>query len=83
MGYTYPVKKLLTYGSCQEMTRWPDYLKLGLTHEHAPELIRMVTDREFLWADQNSLAVWAPVHAWRALAQLRAEEAINPLIGLL
>ena len=82
MDYTYPVKKLLTYGSCQEMMRWPDYLKVGLTHEHVPELIRMVTDRELLWADQNSLEVWAPVHAWRALAQLRAEEAINPLIGL-
>ena len=58
MDYTYPAKKLLTYGSCKEMTRWPDYLKLGLTHEHVPELIRMVKDRELLWADQNSLAVW-------------------------
>lgn len=82
MDYIYPVKKLLTYGSCQEMTRWPDYLTLGLTHEHVSELICMVTDRELLWADQNTLEVWAPVHAWRALAQLRAEEAIKPLIGL-
>jgi hypothetical protein len=82
MDYTDPVKKLLTYGSCQEMPRWPDYLKLGLTHEHVSELIRMVTDRELLWADQDSLEVWAPVHAWRVLAQLRVEEAIRPLIGL-
>ena len=42
----------------------------------------MVTDRELLWADQNSEEVWAPAHAWRALGQLRAVEAIKPLIGL-
>jgi len=42
----------------------------------------MVTDRELLRADQNSLVVWAPVHAWRALAQIRAEEAIKPIIEL-
>jgi hypothetical protein len=29
------------------------------------------------------LAVWAPVHAWRTLGQLRAEAAIEPLITLL
>jgi hypothetical protein len=82
MNYSDPVKKLLTYGSCQEILGWPDYLKIGLTREHVPELVRMVTDRELLWADQDSIEVWAPVHAWRALGQLRAEEAIKPLIGL-
>ena len=82
MDYAEPVAKLLNYGICNEIANWPDYLKLGFTQKHIPELIRMVTDQELLWADQNSLEVWAPVHAWRALAQLRAEEAINPLIGL-
>jgi len=82
MNYADPVNKLLNYGNCQEIKGWPDYLKLGLTHEHIPDLIRMVTDRELLWADQDSMEVWAPVHAWRALGQLRAEEAIKPLIGL-
>lgn len=83
MNYTNPIKTLLTYGSCQEMSGWPDYLKLDLTHDHIPELIRMMTDRELLWADQDSIEVWAPVHAWRTLGQLRAEEAIKqPLIGL-
>jgi hypothetical protein len=42
----------------------------------------MVTDRRLLWADQDSVEVWAPVHAWRALGQLGAVEAIKPLIGL-
>ena len=82
MDYTDPVNRLLNYGSCQEIQGWPDYLKLGSTHEHISELIRMVTDRELLWADQDSLEVWAPVHAWRTIGQLRAEKAIKPLIGL-
>ena len=82
MNYDYPVSKFLNYGSCQKMKEWPDYLEIGLTHEHIPELINMVTDRELLWADQNSEKVWAPAHAWRALGQLRAVEAIKPLIGL-
>ncbi|MEJ2285766.1 MAG: hypothetical protein P8X85_19490 [Desulfobacterales bacterium] len=82
MDYAEPVKTLLTYGSCQEMSGWPNYLEIGFTHEHIPELIRMVTDRKLLWADQDSIEVWAPVHAWRTLGQLGAEEAIKPLIGL-
>ena len=82
MDYAEPVKTLLTYGSCQEMSGWPNYLEIGFTHEHIPELIRMVTDRELLWADQDSIEVWGPVHAWRTLGQLGAEEAIEPLIAL-
>ena len=83
MDYAEPVKELLTYGSCQEMSGWLDYLEMGITHEHIPELIRMVTDRKLLWVDQDSIEVWAPVHAaWRALGQLQAKEAIEPLIGL-
>ena len=81
--YSSPVDRLLTYGDCQTMREWPDYLKLGLTSEHVPELIRMATDEDLHFADTNSLEVWAPVHAWRALAQLRAEAAIEPLIELL
>jgi hypothetical protein len=53
MNYTNTVKTLLTDGSCQEMSEWSDYLKLGLTHDHTPELIRMVTDGELLWDDQG------------------------------
>ena len=55
---------------------------LGLTSEHIPALIRMATDEELNWANADSLEVWAPVHAWRALGQLHAEEAIEPLMRL-
>ncbi len=81
--YSPPVDQLLTYGDCRTMPKWPDYLRLGLTSEHVPELIRMATDDDLHFADTDSLEVSAPVHAWRALGQLRAEAAIKPLIALL
>ena len=81
--YSPPVDSLLTYGSCLEQREWPDYLPLGFTAEHVPELIQMATDEDLHFADSDSLEVWAPVHAWRVLAQLRAESAITPLVGLL
>lgn len=80
--YPPPVDKLLTYGDCRELYPWPDYLELGLGPEHIPDLIRMATDEELRWADSESLEVWAPIHAWRALGQLRAEAAIEPLLPL-
>jgi HEAT repeat protein len=82
-GYNPPVDKLLTYGDCRKINGWPNYLKLGLGRQHIPELIRMATDEVLHKDDPDSLPVWAPVHAWRALAQLRAEEAVAPLVALL
>lgn len=81
--YASPVDRLLNYGDCLKMHEWPNYLQLGLTAEHIPELIRMATDEDLHYADSDSLEVWAPVHAWRALGQLRAEAAIEPLVALL
>jgi hypothetical protein len=60
----------------------PDYLAMGLGAENIPELIRMATDKTLNNADSDSLEVWAPLHAWRTLGQLRAESAIEPLLGL-
>ena len=42
----------------------------------------MATDEELNWADSDSLEVWAPIHAWRALGQLRAAAAAEPLLSL-
>lgn len=82
MKYSSPVNKLLTYGDCRDFKKWPNYLKLGFTQEHVPELIKMATDIELNLSDSESVEVWAPTHAWRALAQLKAEEAIEPLMNL-
>ena len=67
-----------------EPATWPNYLEeLGLTQAHVPELIRMATDDDLNWADRESTEIWAPIHAWRSLGLLRADEAVDPLIGLL
>lgn len=79
--YSPPVDQLLEYGSGHG--RWPNYLELGLTKADIPELIRMALDLELHWLyEQETVAVWAPIHAWRALAQLQAEEAAEPLLDL-
>jgi hypothetical protein len=81
MNYSLPVNNLLTLGDVRGYVEWRDYLSKGLTAVHIPELIRMATDDALNYGDPKSLEVWAPVHAWRALAQLRAVEAIEPLIS--
>jgi hypothetical protein len=83
--YADPVARLLDYGGF-DIRRinepWPDYLELGFSGEHVPELIRMATDDGLNNAGQDSLEVWAPLHAWRTLGQLRVVEAVKPLVGL-
>ena len=83
-SYPSPVDRLLTYGEADvvEADDWPNYLELGLGPEHIPDLIRMATDEKLNKADPDSLESWAPIHAWRALGQLRAEAAIEPLLSL-
>lgn len=83
-SYSPPVDQLLTYGEAQvgSSQNWPNYLELGLGPEQIPDLIRMAIDEELNWADSESLEVWAPTHAWRALGQLHAEAAIEPLLSL-
>ncbi len=79
--YTLPVSLLLTVGDARNLSQWPDYpAAYGLTRAHIPDLIRMMQDEGLNWADSDSDEVWAPIHAWRALGQLRAESAIDAII---
>ncbi len=83
--YTDPVAKLLTYGAhdIKHMGKhWPDYLELGFTKEHIPDLIRMLTDPDLNGANPDDVKVWGPLHAWRSLGQLGADEAAEPLASL-
>jgi hypothetical protein len=48
-----------------------------------PELIRMATDPALHEAASETAQVFAPVHAWRALRELRPAEAAEPLARLL
>ncbi|HEX8274312.1 MAG TPA: hypothetical protein VF615_16870 [Longimicrobiaceae bacterium] len=81
-SYPPPVAGLLELGEEAVTNEWLDYPALGLGPEHVPELIRMATDPALHDADEESPALWAPTHAWRALGQLRAAEAVEPLLEL-
>ena len=82
-SYQSPVDQLFTLGQPKRHGTSVDYEKLGIGREHVTELIRMATDEALNSGPSDSKLVWAPVHAWWALAQLRAEEAIGPLLSLL
>jgi hypothetical protein len=82
------LKQLLTLGEprsdetvrdCEEC--WLDYSTIGLSASDAPGLIALATDKELNRA--NPPECYAPVHAWRALAQMKCEAAIVPLVGLI
>lgn len=88
--YTEPVSKLLTLGRPAN-GGWHNYLKMGFTSEHIPELIRLVEDKELRWMESpadlpedGDITEWyGQIYAWRALAQLKAEEAIPALLSIL
>jgi hypothetical protein len=79
--YEPPLSKLLSLGNPYEDER-TNYLAVGLSSADIPQLIRMATDPRLLDLRTNTAHVWAPVHAWLALGQLRAVEAIQPLLSL-
>ncbi|MEM9486450.1 MAG: DUF1186 domain-containing protein [Cyanobacteria bacterium P01_F01_bin.116] len=82
--YQLPVNQLLAYGrpNIAYPDQWINYVdKLGLTVEHIPELIRLASDEEL--DDDDDVEIYAFIHAYRALGQLKAESAIEPLIKLL
>ena len=88
--YTSPVDKLLTLGEPESVRpeKWSDYLEFGLSSEHIPDLIRMATDFELRSLEseedeEEEPEFWAPIHAVRALGQLHAEAAAEPLVNLL
>ena len=74
------VNQLLRFGEPPD--EWHDYAALGISLAAAPELIRMATDPALNDGPPDSPLVWAPVHAWRALGQLRVSAAVEPLLAL-
>lgn len=81
--YEPPVSRLIDIGRPDTRREWDDYSAYGLGPEHIPELIRLLRDEDLAWADSDQPSVYAQVHAWRALAALRAEAAIEPMLDLL
>ncbi len=63
--------------------KWPDYSEYGFISDDVPELLKLISDEELLTADENTKKSWVPTHAWRIVAMLGSEEAIQPLVDLL
>ncbi len=80
-SYPEPVNRLLSCGRPENRHPWPWYP--DLTEAHIPHLLRLLTDVSLNWAEPDSPEFWAPLHAWRSLAQLRAVDAIPALIDCL
>jgi hypothetical protein len=79
---------LVHFGDARKTWQWPegnpDYVeKLGLREEHIPALISAALQWTEADAQPEGDAVYAPIHAWRALAQLGTVEAVEPLLGML
>ena len=80
------VNSLLTVGPGAILNRveaWPNYPTLyGLSDRDVPDLIRLATDLELALADSDAPETWAPIYARRALGQLQATAAAEPLLDL-
>ncbi len=85
-SYPPPLDRLFTFGDPRfgPGKGMPDYVaELGLTEQHIPALIEIAR----LWEEEKDEAFeWpagaASIHAWRALGQLRAIEAVEPLLSM-
>lgn len=84
-----PIDKLFSLGRPSQNRGWadrePDYVaQFGFTSEHIPELIKLAitwADDRGEWPEDGS--GYAPIHAWHALAQLGAVDAVEPLLSIL
>ena len=81
------IERLCRKGDPQDTWSWregdPDYVaEFALGREHIPALIEIARQ----WTEPGECSKddtqYAPVHAWRALGQLRAVEAVEPLLTM-
>ena len=83
------VQKLSNIAIDWETYEWPDYCGMGIGPEHIADLIQILERTPEYWMaaeineEQDGPKFWTPMHAWRALGQLHALEAIPALLKLL
>ena len=80
-NYPPPLDRLLAMGKRHDVDRICQ--EVQLKEAHIPGLIRMALDKELLWAPRDAPKVYAPTHAVQLLRMIGAEEAAEPLLGLL
>ena len=83
MEYSEIVRQCFSRGE-PDWNEWDDYPALGFTPAHVPELIHILDHTTEIWeqAGDEDRVEWAPIHAWRALAQLGAVEALPAMLRL-
>ena len=75
-----PIRQL---GEDHSTDRWRDYRAILPPEEYdETRLLKMLTDPGFPEAPEGSSLPWVPLHAWRALAQMRSVAAIEPVLHL-
>lgn len=83
MKYSINVDKLLSYGTFEYIIKidsnWPNYLELGFDKDDIPALLKLAQSWKH-FEEESEPVCSAPYHAWRVLAQLKAEAAILPLL---
>jgi len=87
------MRGLRQFGDPRKSWRWTtgevDYVaRLGLTDDDVPELLaaakQWARQQEQDWPeDKDDMSPYAPIHAWRALAQLKTTRAVGPLLDLI
>ncbi|WP_309386434.1 hypothetical protein [Cerasicoccus frondis] len=82
--YSDKLKPLLKLGAPTRGPQWLDYAKqFGLTTADEAELLRMAQDKDLNQLKSKNRAVFAPLHAIRALKQVGTEAIVTPLIQIL
>lgn len=78
------LQKLATLDFTQEYGDAENYQSLGIGPQHIPLLIDITRHGPDFWGPEVSdEEYYVPMHAWRALAQMKAEEAVPALIDTL
>jgi HEAT repeat protein len=75
-----PIREI---GEVYTTDEWKDYQEI-LPQEEYDEafLLNTLTDNNLLEAPEESPLPWVPLHAWRALGQMRSLTAIEPVLRL-
>ena len=75
------IQALLALGS-PDKGSWIDYkAQLEINEQDIDGLIKVLIDPNLHTITSNDPNVWGPLHAWRALGQLKATRAISSLIA--
>ncbi|MGH8354533.1 MAG: hypothetical protein ACRERY_13570 [Pseudomonas sp.] len=80
-NYRPPVLQLLELGNPLDNQEEISYRALGLGEADVPELCRLAQEGTLYYEEADDFEAYGSVHAWRALGELKAEDAIDTLVG--